>query len=165
MAKLILLRGNSGSGKTTVSKMLQRAFGHNTLLLSQDVIRRDMLYTRDSLGNQTVSLLTHLLEYGKAHCEITILEGILDAQFYRPLFERAVALYGSHIYAYYYDLPFEETLLRHGTKPNHLEFGENEMRQWFKEKDFLPMIHEHVFSKDISAEQAVRFILDSIPRS
>ena len=36
MGKLIILRGNSGSGKTTVARALQRKFGRNTLLLSQD---------------------------------------------------------------------------------------------------------------------------------
>lgn len=40
MRKLIILRGNSGSGKTTIAKELQNRFGTNTMLISQDVIRR-----------------------------------------------------------------------------------------------------------------------------
>ena len=32
MAKLIILRGNSGSGKTTIAKGLQKKFGHGTML-------------------------------------------------------------------------------------------------------------------------------------
>ena len=43
MPKLIILRGNSGSGKTTGAKELQKRFGRNTMLISQDVVRRDML--------------------------------------------------------------------------------------------------------------------------
>ena len=43
MSKLIILRGNSGSGKTTIAKEIQKNFGRNTMLISQDVIRRDML--------------------------------------------------------------------------------------------------------------------------
>lgn len=38
MGKLIILRGNSGSGKTTVAKELQKKFGYNTMLISQDEI-------------------------------------------------------------------------------------------------------------------------------
>ena len=34
MSKLIILRGNSGSGKTTAAKALQRRFGPGTLLIS-----------------------------------------------------------------------------------------------------------------------------------
>lgn len=33
MKKLIVLRGNSGSGKTTVTKELQKRFGNNTMLI------------------------------------------------------------------------------------------------------------------------------------
>ena len=32
MGKLIILRGNSGSGKTTVAKALQKKLGRNTML-------------------------------------------------------------------------------------------------------------------------------------
>lgn len=44
-------------------------------------------------------------------CHDVILEGILDPECYRELFECAIEEYGPNIYAYYYDLPFEETLL------------------------------------------------------
>ena len=46
MHKLIMLRGNSGSGKTTVAKELQELFGRGTMVLSQDMIRREVLKPR-----------------------------------------------------------------------------------------------------------------------
>lgn len=52
MLKLIILRGNSGSGKTTIAKELQNRFGMNTMLISQDVIRRDMLKVKDGANNE-----------------------------------------------------------------------------------------------------------------
>ena len=91
-----------------------------------------------------------LLKYGRVHSEITILEGILLTEDYRLLFETAVSEFGSDIFAYYYDLPFEETLRRHSTKPNCDDFGEADMRRWWREKDFLPMIRETVLHQDIS---------------
>ena len=42
MSKLIILRGNSGSGKTTVAKILQQKFGANTMRLSHDMIRMEI---------------------------------------------------------------------------------------------------------------------------
>lgn len=33
-SKIIILRGNSGSGKTTIAKLLQQHFKDNTLLIS-----------------------------------------------------------------------------------------------------------------------------------
>ena len=46
MSKLIVLRGNSGSGKTTIAKALQKKLGHNTMLISQDEVRRNMLWVK-----------------------------------------------------------------------------------------------------------------------
>ena len=120
MAKLIILRGNSGSGKTTVAKALQEKFGANTMLLSHDVIRREILKVKDGIGTPACTLLIHMLKYGRKNCEIVILEGILDSECYRELFKCAIEEYGSNIYAYYYDLPFEETLRYPHTRPFHL---------------------------------------------
>lgn len=87
MAKLIILRGNSGSGKTTTGKALQRKFGHGTMLISQDVVRREMLFVKDGPNTQVGKLLLELVLYGKSHCNIVILEGILNSKWYKRLFE------------------------------------------------------------------------------
>lgn len=51
MSKLIVLRGNSGSGKTSVAKELQKKFGHGTMLISQDVVRRKRFIRSYSRNN------------------------------------------------------------------------------------------------------------------
>lgn len=43
MGKLIILRGNSGGGKSAIAKELQSRFGQNTMIILQDEIRRNML--------------------------------------------------------------------------------------------------------------------------
>lgn len=42
MSKLIILRGNSGSGKTTIAKALQKKLGHNTRNKSLEFGEEDM---------------------------------------------------------------------------------------------------------------------------
>ena len=158
MPRLIILRGNSGSGKTTVARALQRRFGQNTMLISQDAVRRDMLRAKDGENTPALPLLTALLEYGAAHSETTILEGILRADRYRPLLMRAAELYGESLYAYYFDLPFEETLRRHQTKPNRAEFGEKELRSWWREKDFSDALQEQILPPEKNAEEIVEEI-------
>ena len=106
--------------------------------------------------------MINLLKYGKKNSEITIMEGVLPADAYSRLFETAVEEYGQNIFAYYYDLPFEETMVRHSTKPNRNDFGEAAMRQWWKEKDFLPMISEKILHKDLSFEDAVSMIYNQV---
>lgn len=166
MPKLILLRGNSGSGKTTTARRLQETFGSNTMLISHDMIRRDMLHTAGQEGvRRSLPLMTALLQYGHQHSEITILEGILSTKHYQELFETAASLFGDEIYAYYYDLPFEETVRRHRTRPSRDEFGEEELRSWWLEKDFLPMIAETILTQadqpDETVERIYRDVMDA----
>ncbi len=61
MKKLIILRGNSGSGKTSVSKELQKRFGRNTMLISQDMVRREILCVKDGIGTKALPLLISFL--------------------------------------------------------------------------------------------------------
>lgn len=158
MKRLIILRGNSGSGKTTVAKELQKCFGRNTMLISQDVVRRDMLMVKDSENTEAIPLMMELLKYGHMHSDIVILEGIMYADWYRPLFELAVQLYGTGIFSYYFDLTFEETLRRHQTKANCHEFGEEAMRRWWNEKDFSDVLNE----TSITAEKSLDCIVTEI---
>lgn len=162
MRKLIILRGNSGSGKTTVAKELQNRFGRNTMLISQDVIRRDMLKVKDGENTLALPLMKELLLYGNSHSDIVILEGIMYADWYKSLFELAVQLYGTAVYAYYFDLPFEETLKRHQTKPNCHEFGEDAMRNWWREKDFSDVLSEVRITADANIESIVGDICNTV---
>lgn len=158
MAKLIILRGNSGSGKTSVSKALQEKFGENTMLISQDMVRREILHTRDGADTKALLLMTELLKYGRRNSRVTILEGIMVAEWYMPLFKTAIKEFGSEIYAYYYDLPFEETVARHGTRDKRMSFGAEDMRRWWVEKDYMKVIPEKILTKEIGLDEAVEMI-------
>ena len=100
MAKLIIIRGNSGSGKTTVARALQRRFGDHSMLISQDMVRREILHVKGEKNMLALPLMQELVAYGRDHCEITILEGILTSQWYEPLFDSAKTLFGDAVFAY-----------------------------------------------------------------
>ena len=86
MKKLVILRGNSGSGKTIVAKKLQEKFGPNTMRLSHDMIRMEVLHVWGDEGiAKSEPLMINLLKYGRKNSEITILEGILPAIVYLNL--------------------------------------------------------------------------------
>ena len=108
--KIIILRGNSGSGKSTVANALQIKIGHETLLISQDNVRREMLWARSGEHKSSVKLLKNLVTFGHNNCKVTILEGILSTVSHAELFEEIVLLFEKQILAYYFDLSFEETL-------------------------------------------------------
>ncbi|MEQ9763562.1 kinase [Streptococcus sp. ZJ151] len=166
MATLIMIRGNSGSGKTSLAHSLQKELGENTLLLSQDLLRRTMLHAHDGFDTPTVPLLLNLLDYGFNHNQTTILEGILKSDWYQPVWQRIIELYGlANTYAYYYDLPFYETLKRHNTRDKAKEFGEEALKRWWVEKDYLANIPETKLTKALSLETAKTLILSDLKKS
>ncbi|MGQ0513966.1 hypothetical protein ACT453_12135, partial [Bacillus sp. D-CC] len=57
----------------TIAKQLQEHFGQGTLLVSQDVVRRDMLRVHDTIGNLSHDLLFEITKYGKGKCEFVVL--------------------------------------------------------------------------------------------
>lgn len=160
-ARLIILRGNSGSGKSSTAKLLQRKFGRGTLVISQDTVRREMLWVKDEIGTKAVSLLIELVRYGKQNCDIVILEGILYTDVYIELFETAKREFNK-IYAYYFDIPFEETLVRHQTKPNCDQFGETEMKRWWREKDYIHIIPEKRITSELSLQEVAEMIFSDV---
>lgn len=159
MKKIIIIRGNSGSGKTSVAKLIQQKLGNNTLLLSQDTIRREMLNARDGAESPAKELMFKLLEYGYENSDVVIMEGILNSTWYKELFDRIVELYGKNAMGYYYDISFEETLRRHKKRPKSQEFGETEMRRWWNEKDHLEQIEEKMIREEYSITDVVDLIL------
>lgn len=162
MTKLILIRGNAGSGKTSLATALQERLGEGTLLLSQDLLRRTMLHAKDGLDTPTIPLILTLLDWGKTNSSVIILEGILRSNWYAPVWESIAEQFAGAIYAYYYDLPFEETLRRHTTRPKAAEFGEDSLRRWWLEKDYLTQIAETKLSSQLTLDQAVSLILSDI---
>ena len=162
MSKLIILRGNSGSGKTTIAKGLQKKIGHNTMLISQDVVRREMLYVKDGEKPKVEELLFQLAMYGKENCEIVIMEGIFNSKWYNNRFKKLLKEFKNNIFAFYFDIPFEETLKRHKTRVNANEFGEKEMRKWWNEKDLLEFIPEELLGKELNEEKIMNLIYEKV---
>ena len=160
MSKIVMLRGNSASGKTTVAKALQQKIGRGTFLIMQDTVRREMLWVEDEPNNKSIDLLIELVEYGRKHCEIIILEGILNSYMYESLFNKVKELFTENIYAYYFDLPFEETLRRHKIRKQTEEIGvrEEEMKSWWREKDYLKIICEKKIDSDSSEKDIIEMI-------
>jgi len=165
-SKLIIIRGNSGSGKTTIAKEVRRRIGDglsdNTMLVQQDVFRRDVLRERDMIAkHSTIELIELVVDFGRKRDRVVILEGIFSTKKYGPMLHRLISKF-DEVYTYYFDLSFEETLARHTTKPNAHEFGEKEMREWWNEKDYLRVPNERILHKDMSVEEIVQQITSDV---
>jgi len=162
--KLIIIRGNSGSGKSTVARLLRDELGENAILVPQDVIRRDILHVKDRENNPAIDLISRTVVYGKEIGKDVVLEGILSKKLYGNMLERLTEHF-DNVYAFYMDVSFEETLKRHNSKPNRHEYGAEKMREWWIEKDHLLLPSETIIPEEYSPNDAVNLILEIIESS
>ncbi|MDP1711100.1 MAG: zeta toxin family protein [Candidatus Nanopelagicaceae bacterium] len=163
-AKLIVLRGNSGSGKSTTAKMLRdavTAMGSNKkiAIIEQDYLRRHILKEKETEGADNIELIYQTVYFALKRNYSVILEGILYSKHYDDMLMR-LNKHCPDFYYYYFDVTFSETLRRHGLKPNANEFGEAEMREWYKEKDLLDMPGEQLIPETMPQQEIVKMILD-----
>lgn len=162
VSKLIIIRGNSGSGKTTTAKSLQNHLGHGTLLVSQDTVRRDMLMVQDREGNLSIDLIRQIAEYGKDKCEYVIVEGILSKNRYGEMLNNLIQFYNQKAYTYYFDLSFEETVERHNSRTKKFEFGEDSLRAWWNPNEYLGVDGEIKLTDEMSQSDVFELILSQL---
>lgn len=83
----------------------------------------------------------------------------MRSDWYQPVFDYCQTLSETNILAYYYALPFEETLKRHQTKDKAKEFGEESLKRWWLENDLVSSLKEKILTEDLSLEDTVQVIL------
>ena len=159
---LIILRGNSGSGKSTTAKALQQHFGSSTLLIDQDVVRRNMLAVKDRPGNLAIELIRQIALFGNGNCEVVIVEGILTAERYSEMLREVIEAFNNRVAVYYFDLPFEETVKRHETRERSKKSGEESLKKWWNPKDFLHVENEKAITEMMSKEQILEMIIHDV---
>lgn len=160
--KLIIIRGNSGSGKSTVARLVHERLGEHTMLVQQDVLRREILFVKDREGNPAIELISRVVSYGKEISYTVVLEGILSKKLYEKMLLDLISEFKGNVHAFYMDVSFEETIARHQTKPNVHEYGEDKMREWWIEKDYLSIPQEIIIPEAHSVEDAVELIINQL---
>ncbi|GAB2859395.1 kinase [Streptomyces deserti] len=153
--RLVVLRGNSASGKSSVAAGLRDRFGRGLAMVGQDNLRRIVLRERDRPGAANIGLIDTVARYALDAGYHVVVEGILYAGHYGDTLARLRADHRGRTYGYYLDVPFEETLARHTTKPQADEYGEAELRDWYRPLDLLPGGAETVIGPGSSLTEAV----------
>lgn len=157
--RLIVLRGNSASGKSTIAAEIRSRLGRGIAIVSQDYLRRTVLKERDCPGGANIGLIDLVARYALEHGLHAIIDGILYTAHYGDMLAALRDDHRGMSHFYYLDVPFEETMRRHATKPQASEYGRAEMSNWYRERDFLPGGFEQVISVETTLDAAVKRIM------
>lgn len=156
---LVIIRGNSGSGKSTVAKKLQQELGSGVLRVPQDEIRLDMFGLKDLPENHAIGLIGEIAKYGKGKSTVVIMEGILATARYLEMLQEVAAFFDWRVLSYYFDLSFEETLQRHRSREKSADFGEEALRRWWLPHDVTGFPNEKLINADQKEEEILQMIL------
>jgi predicted kinase len=160
--RLVVVRGNSASGKSSVAAGIRDRFGRGLALVGQDNLRRIVLRERDRPGAANIGLIGMTARFALDAGFHTVVEGILYADRYGEMLQGLIRDHRGITRCYYLDIPYEETLVRHATKPD-LEYltqvTDAHLRDWYRERDLLPGDIETVIGATSRQEETVARIL------
>lgn len=162
--RLVILRGDSASGKTTTALALRSKLGSKVALIHQDYFRREILSNDDrAQRSQDASVLIvgaarEALDLGYD----VILDGIFNLRDYSSPFERLHHDHRGQTRIYQFDIGLDETIRRHAGRPLSTEFGEDKIRGWYDGWQPLPWHVETRVGSDVSTEELVSVILQDL---
>ena len=157
--RLVVLRGNSGSGKSSVARALRSGCGSAVAWVSQDLLRRTILKEKDRPGGANIGLIDQVARYSLDHGYHVILDGILSADRYEPMLAGLQRDHAGRSFFYYLDVSLAETLRRHDTRPEAADFSHQDMRSWYRPADLLSSIAEEVIPETSSLQDTTERIL------
>ncbi len=157
-SKLIIIRGNSASGKSTVAKRIRELSDRRIAYVEQDNIRRTILKEKETDDGVNIALIKMVTEFALARNYDVILEGMLKQHSHGEMMKDILGVC-TEAYVFYFDVSFEVTLQRHATKPIADEVSEEMLKAWFKDKDLTGFPGEYVIPEDFTVEQAALYII------
>jgi predicted kinase len=157
---LVVLRGNSGSGKSTVARGLRDALRDKVIWIEQDYIRRIVV---GETGGEPQPLTAVLIE-AMASCAlergyVVVVDGILDAHRYGAMLGRLREACQGRVGYYYFSIPFDETVRRHATRQLADVVSAEEMRGWYRDNDVLGFVDEQVVHSNATVQQTVERLI------
>ncbi|WP_285900043.1 kinase [Frankia sp. R82] len=155
---LVVIRGNSGSGKSSVARSLRAQAGRGVAWVEQDYLRRVLLRERDRPGGVAPGLIEQTVRFCLDHGYHVLLEGILAASSHSKMISGLLRAHRGRSFVFYLDVSFEETLRRHATRPQAAEFSGEDMRGWYLARDLLGVDGERVVPEHFTLARTVAFL-------
>ncbi|WP_234322386.1 M15 family metallopeptidase [Streptomyces sp. NRRL S-1314] len=160
--RLVVIRGNSASGKSSVAQGLRDHCGRGIAIVGQDMIRRNVLREHDTARGASIALLSTIARAALDAGFHVVLEGILYADRYSHMITSLVRDHRGTSRCYYLDVPLEATLVRHASKADAAclaQVTDAHLTSWYRELDLLPDGLETVIPADSTLRDTVARIV------
>jgi hypothetical protein len=158
-ARLIVIRGSSGAGKSSVTAGIRAAYGRGVAWIEQDHVRRMMFQEDAEPDGANITAIRQLAELALSRGFHAVVEGIMPTVRYGEMLGELVDRHRGSAYLYYLDVSFDETVRRHATRPKASAFDGEAMREWYRGRDLLGRPDEVVISESSTLDETVRRIL------
>ena len=160
MSKLIILRGNSGSGKSTVAKSLAMSSAHKVAVVDADAYRVGMFHPLGQCREDVAELMAHNVRF----CLERGYDVIWDSIFYAN--DRNRVYLGDFFahqhpqenYIFNFDVSWYETVRRHQTRHKRHDFDAETMREWYRPVETLGYKFEYTVPEHSTAAESVDYI-------
>jgi len=160
MSKLIILRGNSGSGKSTVATKLAKARSTKTAVIDADQYRVNMLFPRGECGPDFETIMSYNVKYCLEHNYDVLWDSIFYAneknKQYLGMF--LTELHPKDNFIFNFDVSFEETVRRHNLRAKSNDFSIEEMKEWYHPIEKLGYDFEYLIPESSSLEETITTI-------
>lgn len=156
---MIVVRGNSGSGKSSVAEGIRAAYGRGVAWVEQDYVRRIVFKELDEPDGANITAIEQLANYALQRGFHTVVEGIFPTSRYAGMLARLARNHAGPSFFYYLDVPFDETVRRHATRAKASEFDAEAMRDWYRHRDLLATPTETIIDESSTLESTIHRIL------
>jgi predicted kinase len=159
--RLVVIRGNSGSGKTATAREVRRRAGRGTALIEQDHLRRIILREHGGGGDDRVApgFIATMVRAALGGGYHVVLEGILDSGQYGTPLRNLIDEHPGPAAVFYMDVSFDETVRRHQRRAEPIPVTPETMRGWYTARDVLGVANETVIPESMAFDDVVSMIL------
>jgi hypothetical protein len=154
---LVVIRGDTASGKSTTAAALRERIGGNTALVQHDYFRWELLYggAKEARARDAVPMIDSTARAALTAGYSVILEGIFNLRDWAVVLEELQRDHQGVSRCYQFDVGLDETIRRHQGRPLSALFGEAKIREWYDGWQPLPFTNERRLEATQSTEDIV----------
>lgn len=159
--KLIIIRGPSASGKSTVAREIAESSTRKVAWLEEDHFRRVILQAKEPPELRREICKKMLCDNARTLLKSdfdVVIEGILSKKHYTETIKELFREHDGDSYLFHFNVSLKETAKRHRTKPIADVVTEAQLQEWYAAGGSIGIDSEEIIAESLSKEQAVSHI-------